>query len=68
MIPLQESHRGPLSAIVPEVMEPAERITSELWPGIPVVPVMSTGATDGLHLRMAGMPTFLLRIDVEHKG
>jgi len=29
-----------------------------MFPGVPVVPVMSTGATDGLHLRNAGIPTF----------
>jgi acetylornithine deacetylase/succinyl-diaminopimelate desuccinylase-like protein len=56
--PLNEARVGPRSAIVREVMEPAERITSELWPGVPVVPVMSTGGTDGLYLRIAGMPTY----------
>jgi acetylornithine deacetylase/succinyl-diaminopimelate desuccinylase-like protein len=35
-----------------------ERITEEMWPGVPVVPTMSTGATDGLYLRNAGIPTF----------
>jgi acetylornithine deacetylase/succinyl-diaminopimelate desuccinylase-like protein len=29
-----------------------------MWPGIVVVPEMSTGATDGLFLRNAGMPVF----------
>jgi acetylornithine deacetylase/succinyl-diaminopimelate desuccinylase-like protein len=56
--PLRESRVAPRSAIVREVIEPAERITLELWPGVPVVPVMSTGGTDGLHLRMAGIPTY----------
>jgi hypothetical protein len=35
-----------------------ERITAELWPGVPVVPVMSTGATDGSRLRNAGIPVY----------
>ena len=39
-------------------MGPIERITSEMWPGVPVVPVMSTGATDGLYLRNARIPTY----------
>ena len=56
--PLNEARVGPRSTIVREVMEPAERITSEIWPGVPVIPVMSTGGTDGLYLRMAGMPTY----------
>ena len=29
-----------------------------IWPGVVVVPVMSTGATDGLYLRNAGIPTY----------
>ena len=29
-----------------------------MWPGVPVVPIMSTGATDGLYLRNAGIPVY----------
>jgi acetylornithine deacetylase/succinyl-diaminopimelate desuccinylase-like protein len=29
-----------------------------MWPGMPVVPTMSTGATDGLYLRRAGIPVY----------
>ena len=29
-----------------------------MWPGAIVVPVMATGATDGLYLRNAGIPTY----------
>jgi len=29
-----------------------------LWPGVPVVPVMATGGTDGVFLRLAGIPTY----------
>jgi acetylornithine deacetylase/succinyl-diaminopimelate desuccinylase-like protein len=46
------------SPLLPEVMGTIERITEEMWPGVPVVPTMSTGATDGLYLRNAGIPTF----------
>jgi acetylornithine deacetylase/succinyl-diaminopimelate desuccinylase-like protein len=38
-------------------MDPIERVTQRLW-NIPVVPVMETGATDGLYLRNAGMPVY----------
>ena len=34
------------------------RITEEMWPGTPVLPVMSTGATDALYLRGAGIPVY----------
>jgi acetylornithine deacetylase/succinyl-diaminopimelate desuccinylase-like protein len=39
-------------------MQIVERITNELWPGVPVVPVMSPGGTDGTFLRIAGIPTY----------
>jgi hypothetical protein len=29
-----------------------------MWPGVPIVPTMSTGATDGKYLRIAGIPTY----------
>jgi len=41
-----------------DVMTATEAIVTSMFPGVPVVPVMSTGATDGLHLRNAGIPTF----------
>jgi acetylornithine deacetylase/succinyl-diaminopimelate desuccinylase-like protein len=46
------------SPLKPEILRSIERITLEMWPGVPVVPVMSTGATDGLYLRNAGIPTY----------
>ena len=49
---------SPLSPLIPEVLEPVERITREMWPGAVVVPSMETGATDGLYLRNAGMPVY----------
>jgi acetylornithine deacetylase/succinyl-diaminopimelate desuccinylase-like protein len=29
-----------------------------MWPGVLTIPVMSTGATDGRYLRVAGIPTY----------
>jgi acetylornithine deacetylase/succinyl-diaminopimelate desuccinylase-like protein len=46
------------SPMKPEVMDALERATTLMWPGVPVIPVMSTGATDGLFLRNAGIPTY----------
>ena len=42
----------------PAVMRTIESVTSEFWPGVPVVPLMATGASDGLYLRNAGIPTY----------
>ena len=46
------------SPLNPEIFRTIERISSEMWPGVPVVPSMSTGATDGLFMRNAGIPTY----------
>ena len=56
--PLKEAKISPPSPLVPEVLEPIERITEAMWPGVPVIPSMSTGATDGLFLRNAGIPVY----------
>jgi acetylornithine deacetylase/succinyl-diaminopimelate desuccinylase-like protein len=49
---------NPPSPITRELLDPLERVTQEMWPGIPVIPMMQTGATDGRHLRAAGIPTY----------
>lgn len=49
---------SPPSPLTPALMSEIERVTKEMWPGVPVVPTMSTGATDGLRLRNAGIPTY----------
>jgi acetylornithine deacetylase/succinyl-diaminopimelate desuccinylase-like protein len=49
---------SPVSPLRPDLMRIVERTTTELWPGVPVVPVMSTGGTDGMFLRIAGIPTY----------
>jgi acetylornithine deacetylase/succinyl-diaminopimelate desuccinylase-like protein len=42
----------------PEVMKSLEKIAGEMWPGTPVIPTMSTGASDGGCTNAAGMPTY----------
>jgi acetylornithine deacetylase/succinyl-diaminopimelate desuccinylase-like protein len=49
---------SPPSPLTPELLAAIDRVTRELWPGVPVVPTMSTGATDGLYLRNAGIPVY----------
>jgi acetylornithine deacetylase/succinyl-diaminopimelate desuccinylase-like protein len=49
---------SPPSPLTPEILEPAKQVTAELWPGLPLVPIMMTGATDGRYLRNAGIPTY----------
>ena len=42
----------------PAVVGPMERLSQKYFPGVPVLPVMSTGATDGLYISAVGIPTY----------
>lgn len=47
------------SPLTPELMNAVTRITHSMFgANVPVVPVMSTGATDGRFLRAVGIPTY----------
>jgi acetylornithine deacetylase/succinyl-diaminopimelate desuccinylase-like protein len=50
--------KGPASAMRPDVLDTVSRVTNRVWPGVPVVPIMVMGATDGRSLRAAGIPTY----------
>ena len=41
-----------------EILAPIEAITAEMWPGVPVVPIMQPGATDARFLTPTGIPTY----------
>ncbi len=56
--PLQIARPSPPSPMSAEVFGPIEKITQKMWPGVPVVPLMSTGATDGSYLRNVGIPVY----------
>jgi acetylornithine deacetylase/succinyl-diaminopimelate desuccinylase-like protein len=49
---------SPLSPLRDEVMGPVKQISASMWPGVIVLPAMSTGATDGKYLRRAGIPVY----------
>lgn len=46
------------SPLTEELLGATETTTNELRPGVTVIPVMSTGATDGAKMRNAGIPTY----------
>src|SRR5215475_4963107 len=46
------------SALHEEIMGAIGKLSAEFWPGAPIVPTMSAGATDGSYLRNAGIPTY----------
>ncbi|MEI9853157.1 MAG: M20/M25/M40 family metallo-hydrolase [Sphingomonas sp.] len=45
-------------ALDPKVTGPAEKLVEKYFPGVPMVPSMSTGATDGIFLEAIGIPTY----------
>lgn len=52
------SHANPPSPLRPDAMGPLERVVKQMWPGVPVMPVMDAGASDGAISRAAGIPTY----------
>jgi acetylornithine deacetylase/succinyl-diaminopimelate desuccinylase-like protein len=44
----------------PDVFQPLEKVVDSMWPGLAVVPDMSTGASDGVYTNAAGMPTYCI--------
>ena len=46
------------SPLTEEIIGAVESTTQEMWPGVVVLPTMTTGATDGAKMRNAGIPTY----------
>lgn len=57
-LPLPPGPQSPAPPLTPEILGPIERIVAQMWPGVPVIPTISTGATDGRFLNAAGIPTY----------
>jgi acetylornithine deacetylase/succinyl-diaminopimelate desuccinylase-like protein len=57
---VDDGNRAPAAAspLTSTIVAPLEKVTARLWPGVPVIPQMETGATDGTPLRTAGIPTY----------
>jgi acetylornithine deacetylase/succinyl-diaminopimelate desuccinylase-like protein len=52
-------HAGsPAPPLTPQIMGPIEAISKDMWPGVPVIPRLATGATDGRFTNAAGIPTY----------
>ena len=54
----QPDKNGPPPPLTRDIMGPIEQVSSEMFPGIPVVPAQASGATDGRFLTPAGIPTY----------
>jgi acetylornithine deacetylase/succinyl-diaminopimelate desuccinylase-like protein len=53
--------RGPISSpppLTPQILGPVQKLSAEFFPGVPVLPVLQAGATDGVFLTAVGIPTY----------
>ena len=55
---VDEARPSKPSPLRPDVVGAVESLSKDMFPGVVVVPVMSTGATDGLYLRNGEIPTY----------
>ena len=53
-----EAVPAPASAINPAIVNKLEALSGKLYGGLPIVPVMDTGASDGKYLRIGGIPSY----------
>jgi acetylornithine deacetylase/succinyl-diaminopimelate desuccinylase-like protein len=56
--PLHQARSSEATDAQSPVMATIARVSEAMWPGVPVVPIMSAGATDGSRLRNAGIPVY----------
>jgi acetylornithine deacetylase/succinyl-diaminopimelate desuccinylase-like protein len=58
LAPIDTAVPSPASPLRPDVFSAVEASVKAVWGNVPVVPIMETGATDGLFLRNAGVPVY----------
>jgi acetylornithine deacetylase/succinyl-diaminopimelate desuccinylase-like protein len=51
---------SPESPPTKQIMDTASKVIHSMWPGVPVIPTMATGFSDGRQTRTAGIPTYNL--------
>jgi len=44
--------------LTPEIMGPINEMAGKLWPNVPIIPVLTAGATDGAFMSPVGIPTY----------
>jgi acetylornithine deacetylase/succinyl-diaminopimelate desuccinylase-like protein len=44
--------------LTPQVLGPVQELAKQFWPGVPVLPILQAGATDGAFLNAIGIPTY----------
>ena len=54
----EPSPTAPPPPLSKEIVDPVKAVAKEMWPGVPLVPTMSTGATDSRFTNAAGIPSY----------
>lgn len=49
---------SPESPPTREIMDKVDKIVHSMWPGVPLIPTMASGFSDGRQTRRAGIPTY----------
>jgi acetylornithine deacetylase/succinyl-diaminopimelate desuccinylase-like protein len=49
---------NPPTPLQADVMGALEKVSAQMWPGVPVIPMMDAGASDSSLTRAAGIPTY----------
>ena len=55
---VRQDEPAPSSPLNPDLMKTVDRISGDLWPGVPVVPTMGVSTTDSRRFRAAGVPMY----------
>ncbi len=56
--PVKAATTTPYTPIDPKVLSVVSAATTKHWPGLPVIPKLMLGASDGIYLVHAGIPTY----------
>ena len=56
--PTHEPTLSPPPPLTREIVGPVEAVSAQMWPGVPVLPTLLAGATDGRFTINAGIPTY----------
>jgi acetylornithine deacetylase/succinyl-diaminopimelate desuccinylase-like protein len=48
----------PVPPLTPAIMGPVQKLAGKYFPGVPVVPLLQAGATDGAFFNAIGIPTY----------
>ena len=58
IVPVRVRESAGPARVDPEFLATVTKISEAMWPGVPVIPTMGTGATDSTYFRRVGIPAY----------